>query len=342
MSKKKSRTNMRAKATISHSATTSYQNATGKITYTFTNDYMFRAILQRNKTVLKGLICSLLHLTPDSVISITINNPIELGKSIDNKEFILDINITLDNHTHINLEMQVENELNWNDRSLSYLCRTFDQLYRGQDYSYASPVIHIGFLNFSLFPSNAEFYATYKLLNVKTHQEFSDKLTLSVVDLTHIDAATDEDRFYQIDRWAKLFKATTWKELKNLTKGDESMTQAAKELYECNADALIQQQCRAREEYYRQQRTLYKNLKDAIEEKKQLTEKNEQLAANNEQLVANNEQLAANNEQLTLEKKQVLETLKAQEQIIDKSTKQHAKDQKRIAELEEKLRRLQG
>lgn len=175
---------------------------------------------------------------------------------------------------------------------------------------------------------NWEFHRGLNMLNVKTHQEFSDKLTLSVVDLTHIDAVTDEDRFYQIDRWAKLFKDTTWKELKNLTKGDESMTQAAKELYECNADALIQQQCRAREEYYRQQRTLYKNLKDAIEEKKQLTEKNEQLAANNEQL--------------TLEKKQVLETLKAQEQIIDKSTKQHAKDQKRIAELEEKLRRLQG
>ena len=101
-----------------------YLNATGKITYTFTNDYMFRAILQRNKTVLKGLICSLLHLDPVSVVSITINNPIELGKSVDNKEFILDINITLNDDTLINLEMQVTDELNWKDCSLSYLCRT--------------------------------------------------------------------------------------------------------------------------------------------------------------------------------------------------------------------------
>ena len=319
---------MRAKATTSHSATTSYQNATGKITYTFTNDYMFRAILQRNKTVLKGLICSLLHLDPDSVISITINNPIELGKSIDNKEFVLDLNITLNNHTHINLEMQVENELNWNDRSLSYLCRTFDQLYRGQNYSHASPVIHIGFLNFSLFPSNAEFYAIYKLLNFKTHQEFSDKFTLSVVDLTHIDEATEEDRFYQIDRWAKIFRATTWEELKTLAEGDEYMAQATQELYECNADKLIQQQCRAREEYYQYQRTINKALKDTTEERNRLA--------------AEKELLAANNEQLTLEREQILETLKAQEQIIDESTKQHAEDQKRIAELEEKLRRLQG
>lgn len=66
---------------------TSYLSATGKITYNFTNDYMFRAILQRNVTVLKGLICSLLHLRPEHITDITITNPIELGKTIDNKEF---------------------------------------------------------------------------------------------------------------------------------------------------------------------------------------------------------------------------------------------------------------
>ncbi len=39
-----------------------FQNATGKIDYTMTNDYMFRAVLQENKKVLIGLICALLHL----------------------------------------------------------------------------------------------------------------------------------------------------------------------------------------------------------------------------------------------------------------------------------------
>ena len=284
-----------------------YLNATGKITYTFTNDYMFRAILQRNKTVLKGLICSLLHLDPVSVVSITINNPIELGKSVDNKEFILDIHITLNDDTLINLEMQVTDELNWKDRSLSYLCRTFDQLYRGQDYSDVSPVIHIGFLNFPLFPSDAEFYATYKLLNIKTHKEFSDKLTLGVVDLTHIELATDEDRFYQIDRWAKLFKATTWEEIKMVTEGNEYMTQATQELYECNADELIRQQCRAREEYYKYQRALEKT-----------TEERDRLASENEQLASENNQLVSENNQLVSENKKAQATLKAQTEEIQR------------------------
>ena len=261
------------------SSTTSYLSATGKITYNFTNDYMFRAILQRNVTVLKGLICSLLHLCPEHITDITITNPIELGKTIDNKEFILDINVTLNNHTRINLEMQVANELNWADRSLSYLCRTFDQLYSGESYTQALPVIHIGFLDFQLFSDDAEFYATYKLLNVKNHKEFSDKLTLGVVDLTHIELATEEDKSFQIDRWARLFKATTWEEIKLMAEGNEYLMQATQELYECNADELIRQQCRAREEYYKYQRTVEKALKDTTAERDRLATERNQLAA---------------------------------------------------------------
>ena len=102
---------------------TSFMEATGVIQYNMTNDYMFRYILQKNKKVLKGLICSLLHLQPEQ----------------------------------INLEMQVENKHNWTDRSLAYLCRSFDQLYRGQEYEEALPVIHIGFLDYTLFPDAPEF-----------------------------------------------------------------------------------------------------------------------------------------------------------------------------------------
>ena len=63
--------------------------ANGPIMYNMTNDYMFRAILQKNKKVLKGLICSLLHLQPNEIISVDITNPIELGTSIEAKDFVL-------------------------------------------------------------------------------------------------------------------------------------------------------------------------------------------------------------------------------------------------------------
>lgn len=50
------------------------------------------------------------------------------SEEIDAKTFILDIFIQLNNNQRINLEMQVKNEKNWPDRSLSYLCRAFDNL----------------------------------------------------------------------------------------------------------------------------------------------------------------------------------------------------------------------
>jgi bisphosphoglycerate-dependent phosphoglycerate mutase len=71
---------------------TSYKDATGIVAYNMTNDYMFRAVLEANKNVLKGLICSILHLNDADITSVEIKNPIKLGEAVDDKEFILDIN----------------------------------------------------------------------------------------------------------------------------------------------------------------------------------------------------------------------------------------------------------
>ena len=94
-------------------------NAKGKIDYTFTNDFVFRAILQRNKNVLTALICSLLHLPTDEV-DVTITNTIELGNAFSDKDFILDIRVEMNDGRLIDLEMQMTNEYNWPERSISY------------------------------------------------------------------------------------------------------------------------------------------------------------------------------------------------------------------------------
>ena len=87
--------------------------------------------------------------------------------------------------------------------------------------------MHISLLNFTLFPQYPEFYATYKLLNVKNHIVYSDKLRLSVVDLTCIDLATEEDKRYHIDEWAALFRAGTWEEIKMLAQNNDYIREAS-------------------------------------------------------------------------------------------------------------------
>ncbi|MDE6846405.1 MAG: Rpn family recombination-promoting nuclease/putative transposase [Lachnospiraceae bacterium] len=241
---------------------TSFQNAHGKIPYGMTNDYMFRAVLQSNNKVLRGLICSLLHLTEKEVFSVEITNPIILGESIESKEVRLDISVLLNKRTIINLEMQVANRLNWQNRSVVYLCRSYDSLTHGQDYNEAKSAIHIGFLDYTLFHNRPEFYASYKLINVKNYQKYSDSITLNVIDLSQIDLATEEDKIYHIDGWAKLFKATTWEEVKMLAAKDENMREAAKSIFVYNTEEQIRKMCRDREEYYQDLRNYERAISD--------------------------------------------------------------------------------
>ena len=50
-------------------------------------------------------------------------------------------------------------------------------------------------------------------MDINTHRIYSDNFSLYVLDLSQIDLATKEDCFWQVDEWAKLFKATTWEEI---------------------------------------------------------------------------------------------------------------------------------
>lgn len=262
---------------------TSLDQATGPLPVSMTNDYLFRALLQKNNHVLKGLICSLLHLKMNEVRSVVILNPIVLGEHIDNKDFILDIRCLLNDDTMINLEMQVVNQLNWPERSLSYLCRSFDHLESGQDYNQAKAAIQVGILDFTLFAEEPEFYATYMMSNIKNHRIYSSKLRLSVLDLTHIELATKEDQLYHIDYWASLFKATTWEEIKMLAQKDGMIKEATDTIIQLTQDEQIRQRCEARADYLYWQK-IEENYKKELEEKvEKLTDEKQQLLASNEE-----------------------------------------------------------
>ena len=256
----------------------------GQLPFKLTNDYFFRAVMQENNRVLKSLVCALLHLDEREVLDVQILNPIELGRHVDEKDFFLDINILLDNRLSVDLEMQVVNEGNWVERSQCYLCRTFDILNKGDSYANVRPAVQIGIMDYTLFPDAPEFYATYRLMNVKSHKIYSDKLRISVLDLKHIELATEEDRAYRIDHWARLFKTATWKELKALAAMNPIFTDAARTAVVLSEDEKIRLQCEAREDYYR--RT---GWKDEYIEK--LTAENQQLDAEKQQLASENQQL---------------------------------------------------
>ncbi len=249
-----------------------YLKASGELEYNMTNDYMFRMVLQRDKKTLIGLICSVLRLQRDDVKSVKIENPIDVGADVSSKEYQLDIHVSLNNDRYLNLEMQVLNYNNWTERSLSYLCRRFDNVSKGKDYITVKPVYHIGFLDYTLFEDHPDFFSTYQMRNSKDNYLYTDKFNLYVIELNHTDLATDEDKAYRVDTWAKLFKAKTWEEIKMITKDNPSMNSTAESIFLSNSDFEIRERCRAREDAIIHEQYQKEQIDKLTEENAKITE----------------------------------------------------------------------
>ena len=247
-----------------------WKKLSGELTVKMTNDYLFRALLQSDNEVLKALLASVLHMDKRDICSARVTNPILLGEHIDDRTYILDVSVVLNDRAHIDLEMQVVKETWWADRSLLYICRSYDRMNRGSAYINVKPVRQIAFCDFTLFRASPEFCADYMLINRKKPDViYSDTFIISNIDLTRIDLATEEDRKYGIDNWALFFKAKTWEDMKMLAERDANLERAISGMWQLTEEEMIREQCRAREEWIINDN--WKN--ETIEQQKQALEK---------------------------------------------------------------------
>ncbi len=119
---------------------------------------------------------------------------------------------------------------------------------------------------------------------------------LSVVELNSIELATEEDRLYGIDQWAKLFKAKTWEELKTMAMTNQYMESAANTMYELSADRMVREQCRRRAEYelYQKYQAEENARKDAvIADQKAELEKKDMVIADKDAVIADKDAVIA-------------------------------------------------
>ena len=237
------------KAKTAETLKTEEQKPETELRYGLKNDYKSRATLQSSQRVLEGLVSALLDIPLHEIKGCVIENPIILGEQIDDKTCILDVKILLNNDKRLNIELQTTDYGDWPDRSLLYLCRAFDDLHAGQEYFELKPTIHIGILDFTLFPDNPEFYSEYLLMNTRTHKIYSSKFSIRVLDLTQTETVPEEEKQTDLYYWAKLFCAQSWEEIAMLAEKNKSIEEAAATMKKLNADEKIKLQCEARERY---------------------------------------------------------------------------------------------
>ena len=97
-------------------------------------------------------------------------------------------------------------------------------------------------------------------LDIVQHRIYSSKFAVNVLDLSHIELATQEDKEWNLDFWARLFKAKTWEEMKMIAKDNEYFTEASNTLCDLYADFNVRERCRDREDYELEQKYLHDTI----------------------------------------------------------------------------------
>ena len=244
-------------------------SATGEIPEKLTNDVILHSITQNSKEILKGLTASLLMIPVSEITEVELLNPIDYRNYAD-KEIILDIRAKVNNKGILNIELQMllsTDSVWWINRSLLYLCRTFDNLGSGGDYEDILPSMQVCIVPKDVFSDvTPEFYSRYYMKNDANGHIYSRDFSLRVLYLNHTDMATDSDKASGLDYWAEAFLATTWEELKALADKGDIFRKVAEEMYTVNADVSQRSIAEAHRKYVETYTTL-KNIADRADKK---------------------------------------------------------------------------
>ena len=273
--------------TMAYSA--DWKKKTGVLEFPMTNDYLFRALLQKDEKSLKALVGTFLMVEPERITDIEITNPIILGESIFDKEYHLDVKVLVDNKLKMNLEMQVLSHQGWIERTLVYACREFDDLNRGESYQDILRVWQISLCCFDLFENDPEFFSDYMLINTKKpNQVYCDKLRISNVNLNQINLATDEDKKRGLTDWARMFRAKSWEELEMIAQDNAMIDQAVSSISQLTEDKRIRDEIWKREDNARielSNKVAYERAVERIRKQNaEIKEKNAEIKDNNKRL----------------------------------------------------------
>ncbi len=109
----------------------------------------------------------------------------------------------------------------------------------------------------------------------------SNSFIVKTLDLTKYDLATDEDRKYNIDAWARLFKAETWETVKELCKDNPYIEEAAKSMSIMTEDKMVKENLIRRKAFYASMRRKDERIDQLMQSNTELTQSNSQLMQSN-------------------------------------------------------------
>ena len=184
-----------------------------ELKYKFTFDILFKLLFVKYPDLLKRLIAAIFTASVAELKEFTITNPEIPPDAIGDKFCKLDISMMI-NGQHVNLEIQVENEGDYAERSLYYWARLYSSaLKAGQEYSTLPRVIIISIVDFLMFACE-EYRSEFLLRETTRYELLSDKLVMLYFEVRKLPDAVNINN--ELELILSLFRAKTEEDLKRL------------------------------------------------------------------------------------------------------------------------------
>ena len=184
-----------------------------ELKYKFTYDTLFKLLFVKYPELLKRFVAAIIGITTEAISEFAITNPDIPPEAIGGKFCKLDISMVV-NGQRANLEVQVEDEGDYPERSLYYWARLYSSaLKSGSPYSSLPRVIIISIVDFLMFDC-AGYRSDFRPLEFNRHELLSDRMEMLYFEVRKLPK--DIDATNELELMLSLFRAKTEEELKHL------------------------------------------------------------------------------------------------------------------------------
>ena len=210
-------------------------------------DVIFKAMFGRegSESVLSDFLSRLLEIPRESIQRIIMDNVELMPDNYADKFCRVDLKMQVDERL-INIELQINNEESFRERTLYYWSRIYgSELKSGEDYSNLKETICINIVNFNLFDCDT-FHSHFKIMEKSRHEVLTDKFGIHFFELKKIGKRPNKDN--PMELLLQLINAETEEELVMLENTNvKEINNAIFILRELNADENMRRIAEMRE-----------------------------------------------------------------------------------------------
>jgi len=212
-------------------------------------DIIFKRIFgnAKNENIIAAFISDLLEIPRKDIKAVYIDNVELVPEYLDQKFSRLDIKMDIDGRI-VNIEMQVNREPDFKDRTLFYWSKLYsEELKVGEEYGELKQTICINIINFDLFDCE-DYHSNFRILENERGELLTDKFAIHFFELKKLGKFKRNRR---MEDWLDLINAETESDLMEIQNKSTipEVHETIVKLRELSADEKLK-----REAYYREKR----------------------------------------------------------------------------------------